>query len=278
MKKWIENILDFNLVDINKYQVSVLDVLIIVLIFIIGRLLIYGVDAIIKKRLSRKGIIDEGRSQSVSQIFKYIIYVISVFIAVESLGIDLSVIFGVFAALGLGIGFALQDVFKDLISGIVILFEGNVSVDDILEMDGLVGSVTEINLRTSQIKTLDGVYMVIPNSKIVNEKVINWSANNKISRFDVRVGVAYGSDVEKVKLILLQCAAENPKLSKSPEPQVFFNDFGDSALSFRLLFWIVDTWQTERVRSELRFAINAKFKEEGIQIPFPQRDVHLIQK
>ena len=278
MKKWLENILDFNLVDINKYQISVSDVLIIIIVFIVARFLIYGTDAIIKKRLSRKGIIDEGRSKSVSQIFRYIIYVISVFIAVESLGIDLSIIFGVFAALGLGIGFALQDVFKDLISGIVILFEGNVSVGDILEMDGLVGSVTEINLRTSQIKTLDGVYMVIPNSKIVNEKVINWSANNKISRFDVQVGVAYGSDVEKVKNILLQCAAENPKLSKSPEPQVFFNDFGDSALSFRLLFWIIDTWQTERVRSELRFAINAKFKEEGVQIPFPQRDVHLIQK
>ncbi len=190
----------------------------------------------------------------------------------------MSIIFGVFAALGLGIGFALQDVFKDLISGIVILFEGNVSVGDILEMDGLVGSVEEISLRTSQIKTVDGVYMVIPNSKIVNEKVINWSTNNKISRFKVSVGVAYGTDVEKVKKILLECAASNHKISKTPESLVFFNDFGDSALVFQLLFWIEDTWQTERVKSELRFAINQKFKEEGIQIPFPQRDVHIIQK
>ncbi len=278
MAKWLEKILEFNILDINKYQISVLDILIVALIFVLARLMVSGVRAIIKKRLSKKGIIDEGRSKSVSQIFQYIIYIVSVFIAAESLGIDLSVIFGVFAALGLGVGFALQDVFKDLISGIVILLEGNVSVGDILEMDGLVGSVTEINLRTSQIKTLDGVYMVIPNSKIVNEKVINWSANNKISRFDVTVGVAYGSDVEKVRDILLQVAAENPKVSKNPEPMVFFSDFGDSALSFRLLFWIIDTWQTERVRSELRFAINTKFKEQGIQIPFPQRDVHIIDK
>lgn len=278
MKQWFEKILEFNLIDINKYQISVLDIITIIIIFVIARFLVYGINAIIKKRLSKKGIIDERRSKSVSQIFQYIIYVLSVFIAAESIGIDLSVIFGVFAALGLGVGFALQDVFKDLISGIVILLEGNVSVGDILEIDGLVGSVTEINLRTSQIKTLNGVYMVIPNSKIVNEKVINWSTNNKISRFDVKVGVAYGSDVEKVKNCLLQCAEENPKISKSPEPQVFFNDFGDSALSFRLLFWIVDTWQNELVSSELRFAINNKFEKEGIQIPFPQRDIHLIQK
>ncbi|MCB0402557.1 MAG: mechanosensitive ion channel [Flavobacteriales bacterium] len=277
MKKWFENILEFNLVDINNYKISVLDLLLILLIFAVARFLVSAVNTIIKNKLSKKGIIDVGRAKSVSQIFRYIIYTISVIIAVESLGIDLSVIFGVFAALGLGIGFALQDVFKDLISGIVILFEGNVSVGDILEMDGLVGSVTQINMRTSQIKTLDGVYMVIPNSKIVNEKVINWSANNKISRFNVSVGVAYGTDVEKVRTILLACAAANPKVSKTPESQVFFNDFGDSSLVFQLLFWIEDTWQTELVKSELRFAINAKFKEEGIQIPFPQRDVHIIQ-
>ena len=121
------------------------------------------------------------------------------------------------------------------------MFEGNVSVGDILEVDGLIGTVKEIKLRTSLIRTRDGIFIVVPNNRVVNEKVINWSTNTKITRFNVGVGVAYGSDVEKVKEFLLQSVKENEMISKRPNPIVFFNDFGDSALMFEVHFWVLDT-------------------------------------
>lgn len=276
--KYIEKILEYKLFELKWFTVSVLDILIVLLIFSTARFLVYLINALIKKNLSKKGIIDEGRAQSASQIFKYIIYILSVIIILRTIGFDISIVFGVFAALGLGIGFALQDVFKDLISGIIILFEGNVAVGDILEVDGVIGTVTEIKLRTSLIRTRNGIFIVVPNNRIVNEKVINWSTNTKITRFNVSVGVAYGSDVEKVKELLLNCAFVNEQVSNTPESLVVFQDFGDSALLFELNFWVLEIWSIEVLKSDLRFAINKSFRENNIQIPFPQRDVHLIQK
>jgi len=276
----IKDILEFKLLELDKFTLSVYNLFIVLIIFFAAKGITYSIDLLIKKKLEkdRTTNLTEGRSKSITQIFKYIVYILGFFITIKSLGINIDLILGVFAALGLGIGFALQDVFKDTISGIIILFEGNVTVGDILEVDGLVGAVKEINLRTSLIRTRDGVYMVIPNSRVVNEKVINWTTNNKITRFNITVGVAYGSDVEKVKELLLKSATENEVVAKRPAPSVFFTDFGDSALMFELNFWVTNTWEIEITKSELHFAIAKLFRENGIQIPFPQRDVHLIQQ
>ncbi len=276
--KYIEQVLEFELFEIGGFSISVYNLLLVVIIFFAVKGITHSLDLVVKKRLQKKGLTDEGRSSSITQILKYIIYVVGFFITVQSLGINVDLILGVFAALGLGIGFALQDVFKDLISGIIILFEGNVSVGDILEVDGLIGTVKEIKLRTSLIRTRDGIYIVVPNNRIVNEKVVNWSTNTKITRFNVTVGVAYGSDVEKVKELLLRSVTENPEVSKRPRPMVFFKEFGDSALQFEIHYWVEDTWETEVIKSDLRFTIDKLFRENNIQIPFPQRDVHLIQK
>ena len=278
--KYIEQILEFELFEIGKFSLSVYNLLIVVIIFFAVKGINHSIDLLIKKRLDKEGVksLDEGRSKSITQIFKYIIYILGFIITIKSLGINVDLILGVFAALGLGIGFALQDVFKDLISGIIILFEGNVSVGDILEVDGLIGTVKEIKLRTSLIRTRDGIFIVVPNNRVVNEKVINWSTNTKITRFSVSVGVAYGSDVGKVKELLLLSVEENEKISKRPTPIVFFKDFGDSALMFEVHFWVLDTWSIEIIKSNLRFEIDRLFRENNIQIPFPQRDVHLIQK
>jgi len=272
--KYIENILEFELFEIGKFSLSVYNLIIIVVIFFAVKGINHSLDILIKKRLEKKGLVDEGRGKSINQIFKYIIYIIGFFVAVRSLGINVDLILGVFAALGLGIGFALQDVFKDLISGIIILFEGNVAVGDILEVDGLVGAVIEIRLRTSTIKTREGIFMVIPNSLVVNEKVINWTKSNKLTRFTVQVGVAYGSDVDKVKELLLKSANENQNISQAPSPNVFFSEFADSSLLFDIHFWVDDTWKIESVKSELRFSIDALFRENNIEIPFPQRVIH----
>jgi small-conductance mechanosensitive channel len=276
--KYVVQILEFDLFEIAGFSISVYNLLLIIFIFFAVKLIILSLDLYVKKRLEKNGLSDEGRSKSLNQILKYIVYILGFFITMQSLGIKADFILGIFAALGLGIGFALQDVFKDLISGIIILFEGNVSVGDILEVDGLVGTVKEIKLRTSLIRTRDGIYIVVPNNRVVNEKVINWSTNTKMTRFSVSVGVAYGSDIEKVRELLLQSVAENTNITTRPRPMVFFKDFGDSALQFDIHYWILDTWQTEIIKSDLRFAIDKLFRQNHIQIPFPQRDVHLIQQ
>jgi len=160
----LETILEFKLIDMKNFSLSVYNLLLVIIIFFAAKGIVYSLDTLIKKRLEKKGIITEGKGSSLSQIFKYIIYVFSLFVILESLGIDVKLVFGIFATLGLGLGFALQDVFKDLISGIIILFEGNVSVGDILEVDGLVGTVKEIKLRTSLIRTRDGLLRTISSS------------------------------------------------------------------------------------------------------------------
>jgi small-conductance mechanosensitive channel len=277
---YVEQILEFELFRIATFSLSVWNLFIVLFIYFAVKGINHSIDLFIKKRLERDGDNNfvEGRSKSLTQIFKYIIYILGFTLAINSLGIEMDFILGVFAALGLGIGFALQDVFKDLISGVIILFEGNVSVGDILEVDGLVGTVKEIKLRTSLIKTRDGIYIVVPNNRVVNEKVINWSTHTKLTRFNITIGVAYGSDVQKVKELLLEAANLQELISKRPNPTVMFDDFGDSALVFNIHYWITDTWQTEIIKSDLRFTIDRLFRENNIQIPFPQRDVHLIQQ
>ncbi|TXB64580.1 mechanosensitive ion channel [Vicingus serpentipes] len=276
--KYLEQILNFKLIELGNFSLSVSNIVLIGIIFLGVKILLKGVEALINKRLSDKGGVKEGQGRSIVQIIKYIVYILASFVTIKSLGIDITIIGAFFATLGLGLGFALQELFRDVISGIVILFERNVKVGDILEVDNLVGNVKEIRLRTSVLRTRDGIYMVIPNSRIINEKVINWTANNKSTRFSVSVGVAYGSDVEKVKELLLKSVENHEKISTRPAPIVFFNDFGDSALLFELRFWTVETWAIEVTKSEIRFKINQLFRENNIQIPFPQRDVHVIQK
>ncbi len=273
----IEDILEFELIEIGDFSLSVFNLIIVTFIFFAVKGINHSIDLLVKKRLEKKGLNDEGRGKSINQIFKYIIYILGFFIAIKSLGINVDLILGVFAALGLGIGFALQDVFKDLISGIIILFEGNVAVGDILEIDGMVGSVKEIKLRTSIMRTRNGVYIVLPNNRVVNDKVINWTKSSKITRFHISVGVAYGSDVEKVRDLLLSAAKELEEVINRPAPKVFFNDFGESSLNFEIHFWITKTWDIEIIKSDLRFYIDKLFRKNNITIPFPQRDVHMIQ-
>ena len=144
-------------------------------------------------------------------------------------------------------------------------------------MDDEIGKVKEINFRTTKIETRDNIILVIPNSTFIDHKVINWSHIQKRTRFNVQVGVAYGSDVRLVERLLLECAYANTDVSKMPKPFVRFNDFGDSSLDFQLYFWTDKAFVVENIKSDLRFAIDKIFRENKVQIPFPQRDVHIIK-
>lgn len=219
--------------------------------------------------------INQKRRMSIFLITKYIIWVISLLLMLEVIGLRITVFLVGSTALVVVLGLGLQNIFKDLISGLFLLFEGTIKIGDIIEADGIIGRVVEINLRNSHIMTRDDVTMVLPNSKFIMESIVNWSHNNDSVRFIVNVGVAYGSDVEAVMVILKQAMDENESIPKKPVPFVRFKEFGESALLFEMIFWSNETFIIENVKSDLRRAVYRKLNENNVVIPFPQRDLHI---
>jgi small-conductance mechanosensitive channel len=213
---------------------------------------------------------------SVYLILRYVVWVIVIVLMLETSGIKVSVLLASITALLVGVGFGIQQLFSDLASGIVLLIERNLQINDVIQLaDGTVGKVIHIGLRTSKIKTRDDIILVVPNSKFVNDIIINWSQMDYNTRFSVEVGVAYGSDTKLVTEILLRCAMKNEKISSNPTPFVRFNNFGDSSLDFQLFFWVKEPFLVEHTKSLLRYAIDDEFRKNGVQIPFPQRDLHI---
>ncbi len=272
---WLKDLLEFKIIDISGHSLSIFQLLLLIVILIVTRVLVKMVDLFINRRIAPKYDIDEGKKFAILKLINYLIYLVAFVLGLESLGFDISILLAGSAALLVGIGFGLQEVFKDLISGLILLFEGSLKVGDVIEVDNLVGLVKEINIRTSKIRTRDGIIIIVPNSNFINEKVINWSNGNKLTRFHVNVGVAYGSDVDKVSQLLLQAAANNENISGRPKAFVRFADFGSSSLDFKLFFWTEQVWRIENTLSELRFDIDKLFREHGVTIPFPQRDLHI---
>ncbi|PCJ66740.1 MAG: hypothetical protein COA58_04585 [Bacteroidetes bacterium] len=229
----------------------------------------------LSKAAVKAGRLDTGREFAITRIAKYLFIVIFVFIALVSLKVNQAA-FTFLAPLLIGIGLGLQQVANDVISGLILLVEPSIRVNDIVEVDGTVARVKEIGLRTSTVTSREGVTMIIPNHKLVSEKLINWSTNDAVTRFSITVGVAYGSDVELVKKLLIEIAWKHTKIITNPTPLVFFQDFGESSLDFELVFWSNHLFPIEEVRSDIRFMIDAAFRDNDITIPFPQRDIHVI--
>ncbi len=258
--------------SIGKYQIATVDLLLILLIMASARLIIWVVNRLLLSNYFKRKNLDVGRQYAIQQIVSYLIWAFTVFAILELLGVATAVMAGL-AAFLVGIGLGMQDVFKDLASGIIILIEGTADVGDVIEIDGQPAVVKEIGLRTSVVETRDHISIIIPNSRLVVEAVTNWSHNNDFRRFWVSVGVAYGSDVDKVTKLLLQAALDHPMVLKVPAPVVFFEDFGNSSLDFKLYFYSEELFAIPRVRSEIRYAIDKLFRENNIEIPFPQRDL-----
>jgi len=270
--------LEFDLLETKDFDITVYEILIVLLLFISTIFVMRVLRRVLRAREGRKEF-DPGRSHAILQILKYVVYIVIILISLEIIGIKITLLLAGSAALLVGLGLGLQQIFQDIMSGIAILFEGSLKVGDIVQIqDDLIGRVIEIGLRTSKIETRDNIIMVVPNSKFVTEIVINWSHIEKRTRFHIDVGVAYGSDVEKVTRVLLQCAEDIKSISKSPVPFVRFSDFGNSSLDFQLYFWTTETFQVEYIKSEIRYNIDAAFRANGVHIPFPQRDVHIKSK
>ncbi|MCB9192726.1 MAG: mechanosensitive ion channel [Flavobacteriales bacterium] len=266
-----------DIITFGSHQITVFQVVATV----VAILLTYAFTKLIRKAIVERGNVTElekGRRQSVFQLAQYGIWVVVILLALEGLGFQITLLLAGSAALLVGIGLGLQEVFKDFVSGVILLFDGTIRVSDIIEVDGVVGRVKEIRLRASEIETRDGIVMIIPNSAFITGHVVNWTHNRKLTRFNVVVGVAYGSDVRKVERVLIECAKNHPDVVKTPEPFVFFSDFADSQLTFTLHFFSRSVFAIEFLRSDLRFAINQAFIENNITIPFPQRDVYIKEQ
>lgn len=274
----LKEFLNLDIVNIGKYSINAFDLIISSLIVIVTIILLQLIRKFFNSRV-KAGKIDKGSAFSIYSIIKYLIWIIAILVVLESLGVNLNLMLAGSAALLVGLGFGIQQIFNDLVSGIILLFEGNLKVGDVIQLENnIVGKVKVIGLRTSKIKTRDDIIMIVPNSKFISDRVINWSHEQGSTRFLVEVGVAYGSDTQLVTRLLLDCAKEIPEIDLTPEPFVRFNDFGDSALIFQLLFWTKEAFRSEFIRSKIRYAIDRKFRENNITIPFPQRDVHMISE
>jgi small-conductance mechanosensitive channel len=206
------------------------------------------------------------------------VYLIILLITFHGIGDNVTAVFAASAALLIGVGLALQTLFQDIIAGVLILIDQTIHVGDIIEIDGKVGRVDEVKLRTTRAVTIDNKVLVIPHHLYLTNTLYNWTQNGSTTRESVTVGVAFGSDGQLVKKILLKAAVGHDSILKHPAPYVFFTNFGDSALEFKLVFTLNDSFQGAIPESDLRFEIDKLFREHNISIPFPQRDVHIIQK
>ena len=249
-------------------------ILLVLLIFILTTYLLRWIRKLVTRNMPND---DKAKFITVFSFARWIIYVIVLLIVLGSIGIDVTAVFAASAALLIGVGLALQTLFQDIISGVFILVDQSVHVGDIIEIDGKVGRVEEIKLRTTRAVTIDNKVLVIPNHLYLENSLYNWTQNGTITRESVNVGVAYGSDVQLVRKLLIQAASTNTNVLSEPEPTVIFTDFGNSSLDFKLVFTINDSFKAVFPKSELRFEIDKLFRENNITIPFPQRDIHIIR-
>lgn len=245
------------------------------LILLFTRLFLWVLTEILLYPYYRQKEINLGSQYAINRLLTYFVFVMAVVATLQYLGINLTVLLGGAAALLVGIGLGLQQTFNDLICGIILLFERTVELGDVVEIEGLVGTVRKIGIRTSLVETRDNVSVLVPNSKLVADNVINWSHFDAKTRFRINVGVAYGSDTALVKEILEKVANQHKAVVRRPKPIVRFVNFGDSSLDFEILFWSRSLIEIEDVKSDMRFEIDRMFREAGISIPFPQRDVWL---
>jgi len=269
----IKQFIEFEIFRIGEYSFTTSKVITVLLTILVTVFLVWVVKKLLFRRYSENRF-EKGNLHALFQIIKYVIWIISILLILETLGIKLNVLLAGSAALLVGIGLGLQNTFNNFISGIILLFEGSIKVGDILEVDGDVVKIQRIGLRTSTAINRDDIAIILPNSLLTANKLINWSHQEKKTRFRIKVGVAYGSDVDLVLKILRESALDHPDISDKASIIARFIDFGESSLDFELLFFSDNIFRIENVKSEIRKIINRKFIENKVTIPFPQVDLH----
>ncbi|MFT5337903.1 MAG: small-conductance mechanosensitive channel [Sphingobacteriales bacterium] len=270
----LKKFLEFELIRIGEHGIQVYSLAIILLIFLLTNFMLWLIQkGLFRKRRFKK--LDKGSAYALFQIIKYVVWVVAIGFILETIGVKVTVLIAGSAALLVGVGLGLQQTFNDIISGIILLSEQSIKIDDVLEIDGDVVKIQSIGLRTSKGLDTNDISIIIPNSSITTNKVINWSHQTRKTRFRIDVGVAYGSDVDKVIRILEESAFEHTDISDRELTEARLVDFGNSSLDFQVLFFSKNIFRINKVKSDIRRIINKKFIENGIIIPFPQMDLHV---
>lgn len=276
MPESLTQLLSFTVFTFNKHPFTLGEILLVPVLVIIGWWLVGKLAHLATFRLRKSG-----ASADSVHLFKRIFYIIALALltitTLDILNVPLTAFAFLSGAIAIGFGFGAQNIINNFISGWILMWERPIRIGDFLEVDGARGSVEAINTRSTRIRRVDGVHMLIPNSKLLENTVINWTLIDYLTRTSVVVGVAYGSPSRDVAALIEQQAVKQEHILSEPKPVVIFQDFGDSALIFEVLFWVNATAERDlrQIRSELRFAIDDAFRDAGIVISYPQRDVHL---
>lgn len=271
----IRNFLSYVIYKNNETDIYITigTVVLLIVVLFITHFLLRSIYAFTTRKLQKDG---KYRFKAVFSFIKYIVFSVVIVVALDSSGVRITAILAASTALFVGIGLGMQKLFQDIISGVFILIDRTVAINDIIEIDKKIGKITEISLRTTKAITNDDKILVIPNHKFLTEILYNWTQNNQVTREFVDIGVAYGTNIDVVKGLLLEIAEQEERILNNPESMVFFEDFGDSALKFKLYFYIKDSFNVPIIKSDLRYKIHKSFNNNNIKIPFPQRDIHII--
>lgn len=263
-------------IKVGNMQFSLMSVIYAFIILFLTHLAARICRYIFRTRLLAHSGIEPGLQESITSISAYVLWSLGILMAFQAFGFTTATLAVALGALGIGLGFGLQNIFNNFVSGIILLFERPIQVGDDIEVGGIWATVKKINVRSTVVQTYDNASLIIPNSDLISNQVTNWSFKDRRLRRHIVVGVAYGSDVELVRNTLLEVAEETSSVLKSPKPDVIFADFGDSALIFKLRVWVhLDNMFI--AETAIRFEIDRLFRERGITIAFPQRDIHIWQ-
>jgi small-conductance mechanosensitive channel len=274
--------LQFKLLSFDTFKIDFSDLLIVISVFFGAKIAVNLTRLYFARRFKGSQHYDAGTEFVYNQLAKYFIYVASILFCFKLLGIDLMILLTSSVGLLVGLGLGLQDVFKDMIAGIVLLFEGNLRVGDIVEIAGKSkingvsneAKIVKINVRTTQIQTREGNVLIIPNTHLTQDRIENWSHGSELTRFTIKLTVAYGAELPLIERLLKQAALAHPKVKKNNPVIVRLSDFGDSGLELELIFWADQSWDINNYKSEIRFEIDRLFRNYGIEIPYPQRVMH----
>lgn len=273
---WFEKIMNYSLFHLGESNLTIGLIITLVTSLILLFVISEWLRKILVNKILRRYQLEISTRQSIGTMVKYFLILAGLFSILQTTGIDLSA-FGILAgAIGVGIGFGLQNITNNFISGLIILFEQPIKIGDRIEVGDVSGDVIKISARSTMIVTNDNISIIVPNSQFIDSQVINWSHNDRNIRFNFPVGVSYKENPEKVKNVLLKVATANEGVLSNPAPDVIFEEFGDNSLNFNLRVWTSEYISKPKVlRSLLYYEIFKQFSEEGIEIPFPQRDIHL---
>jgi small-conductance mechanosensitive channel len=270
-----DKIFQYHLFQINQTWITpsslIMFAMVVVIFLIISKLL----EKFVFKHLMPRFQIDRGTQFNLTRVSHYLIMTVGAFVAFQFVGIDLSGLAVIFGLLSVGIGFGLQNVTSNFVAGLILLFERPIKIGDRVSVGDTEGDIIAINMRATTVRSLNNITIIVPNSEFISQQVVNWSHGDPKIRLDVGVGVSYQSDLDTVIRCLEEVAAESPDVLKNPKGEVILRDFGDSSWNMQLRVWLPEPYEYYRIKSRLNKAIVGKFRKNKVEIPFPQRDLHL---